>query len=97
MSANPGKVQVLGVTEIYGEKVIGLSFLQGRNPDWVQQPFFAQYDEKAIWLDELKPAFGQQRFFFEETSRPAVKARRRTSSLTLPIFRPSFGLGSSAS
>lgn len=31
MSANPGKVQILGVTEIKGEKVIELRFIQGRN------------------------------------------------------------------
>jgi KamA family protein len=65
MSATPGKVQVLGVVTVMGEKVFALRFLQGRNPDWVQRPFFAKYDEKAIWLDELKPAF-EEKFFFEE-------------------------------
>ena len=65
MSANPGKVQVLGVTEAAGEKVIELRFIQGRNPDWVHRPFFAQYDENATWLNELKPAFGERKFFFE--------------------------------
>ena len=66
MSATPGKVQVLGVSEIKGEKVIVMRFLQGRNPDWVARPFFAEYDEKALWLNELKPAFGENRFFFED-------------------------------
>lgn len=66
MSACPGKVQVLGVTEAKGEKVITMRFLQGRNPDWIHRPFFAEYDDKATWLDELKPAFGQPRFFFED-------------------------------
>jgi KamA family protein len=65
MSADPGKVQVLGVTEIGGEKVIALRMLQGRNPDWAMRPFFAKYDEQAIWLSDLRPAFGQERFFFE--------------------------------
>ncbi len=65
MSATPGKVHVLGVTTINDQKFIVLSFLQGRNPDWVQRPFFAKYDENAIWLDDLKPAFTEQ-FFFEE-------------------------------
>ena len=65
MSAEPGKVQVLGMAEVWGKKVIVLNMLQGRNPKWVQQPFFAEYDEAAIWLDELKPAFGD-RFHFEE-------------------------------
>jgi KamA family protein len=65
MSATPGKVQVDGVVTIHGEKVLALRFLQGRNPDWVQRPFFAKYDENAIWLDDLKPAF-EDKFFFED-------------------------------
>lgn len=70
MSCTPGKVQVLGVSEVpvngKPEKIITLRFLQGRNPDWVARPFFAKYDEKATWLDDLKPAFGEQEFFFEK-------------------------------
>ncbi len=66
MSCTPGKVQVLGVTEINGEKVFGLRMLQGRNPDWIARPFFAKYDKDAIWMDELKPAFGEKNFFFEK-------------------------------
>lgn len=65
MSSNPGKVQVVGVTEINNEKVFVLRMLQGRNHDWVARPFFAEYDEKAIWLDDLKPAFGEKNFFFD--------------------------------
>jgi KamA family protein len=65
MSANPGKVQVAGVTEINGEKVYVLNFIQGRDSDWVGRPFFAKYDPKALWLDDLKPAFADK-FFFEE-------------------------------
>ena len=66
MSATPGKVEIQGVTEINGEKVFVLRFIQGRNPDWVQRPFFAKYDDKATWLHHLKPAFGEEKFFFEE-------------------------------
>lgn len=65
MSCTPGKVQVLGVTEVNKEKVFVLRMLQGRNPDWVAKPFFAKYDPKAIWLDDLKPAFGEEKFFYE--------------------------------
>ena len=64
MSATPGKVQVVGITELNGQKLITLRFLQGRNPDWVREPFFAKYDDNAIWLDDLKPAYGEK-FFFE--------------------------------
>ncbi|WP_019570296.1 KamA family radical SAM protein [Thioalkalivibrio sp. ALE11] len=66
MSADPGKVEIQGVTEIHGEKVFVLRFIQGRNPDWVQRPFFARYDENATWLNQLKPAFGEEKFFFED-------------------------------
>ena len=65
MSAHPGKVEIQGVTNIAGEKVFVLRMIQGRNPAWVQQPFFAKYDEKATWLDDLTPAFGEKQFFFE--------------------------------
>lgn len=66
MSAEPGKVEIQGVSEIAGEKVFVLRFLQGRNPDWVQHPFFARFDPKATWLQDLKPAFGATRFFYED-------------------------------
>lgn len=69
MSAMPGKVQVNGVAEIMGEKVFALEFLQARNPEWVGRPFFAKYNPDAIWLDDLEPAFGKQRFFYEDTRR----------------------------
>ncbi len=66
MSAYPGKIQVLGVAEVCGEKVFVLQFLQGRNPDWVGKPFFARYDKNTKWLNELQPAFNEERFFFED-------------------------------
>jgi len=66
MSATPGKVHVLGVSEINGQKVIVLQLLQGRESEWVGIPFFAKYDENAIWLDDLEPAFGEKFFFDDE-------------------------------
>ena len=66
MSAFPGKVIVNGVTEVKGEKVFILQFLQCRNPKLVGVPFFAKYDSKATWLDELEPAFGEKEFFYEK-------------------------------
>ncbi len=66
MSCTPGKIQLLGISEIKGEKVFVLRMLQGRNSDWVARPFFAKYDPKAIWLTDLKPAFGEEKFFFED-------------------------------
>ncbi len=65
MSADPGKVQVLGVTKVHGEKVFVLQFLQGRKAKWVHRPFFAKFDPAAIWLDDLSPAFDDKTFFFK--------------------------------
>ncbi len=65
MSANAGKIQILGVQEVAGEKVFVLRFLQGRGGHWVAQPFFAKFDASATWFDQLKPAFGEEHYFFE--------------------------------
>ena len=66
MSATPGKVEVLGVEEVHGERVFVLRFLQARDPSWCYRPFHACYDEQATWLDQLRPAFGKRHFFFED-------------------------------
>ena len=75
MSATPGKVVVDAITEVGGEKVFILKFLQGRDPAWVGRTFFAKYDPKASWLDQLEPAFGEKEFFYEEGLREMKKAR----------------------
>jgi KamA family protein len=66
MSCLPGKVQLLGVSEIKGEKVMVFRMIQGRNPDWVARPFFAEYSPNATWYSDLKPAFGEDKFFFSD-------------------------------
>jgi KamA family protein len=66
MSATPGKVQVLGKTEMSGEKAFSLTMLRARNPEWERIPFFAHYDEEATWVDQLVPFGGESAFFFEE-------------------------------
>lgn len=78
MSAGPGKIQVLGTVDIGRKRAIVLRFLQGRNPQWVQRPFLAKYDEDAIWIDELKP-FSGKRFFFEENWEGSNKKNKRSS------------------
>jgi len=70
MSATPGKVHVLGITEAGGEKCFVLQFLQGRNSGWVRRPFFARFDPDATWLSDLKPAFGEEKFFWQESNTP---------------------------
>lgn len=80
MSANPGKIQVLGEAMAGKDKVIVMRFLQGRDPDWVQRPFFAAWDEKAAWIDELKPAFGEEKFFFEAEMENLYKEKLDAST-----------------
>jgi KamA family protein len=69
MSATPGKVLVDGITEIGGEKALALKFLQARDPSWVNRVFFAKYDERATWLDDLQPAFGESEWWWQPEIR----------------------------
>jgi KamA family protein len=66
MSCTPGKVLVDGITEIAGQKAFVLKMIQGRDPAWANRVFFAKFDTRATWMDQLKPAFGASEFFFEE-------------------------------
>jgi len=77
MSALPGKVLVDGITEVAGEKVFVLKFLQGRDPNWANRIFFAKYDPKATWMSDLQPAFGEERFFFEAAVDEALAESAR--------------------
>ena len=60
MSCTPGKVEVTGVEEVLGQKVFVLRFLQCRDEKWIGRPFFAKYDPKAVWFDDLEPLDGMQ-------------------------------------
>jgi hypothetical protein len=72
---------------IKGEKYIAMSFIQARSADWVKKPFFSEYDEKACWIDELEPAFGEKSFFFD---------RDESKFLEFDDFNDETGLLSSA-
>ncbi|KAI9774370.1 MAG: hypothetical protein M1840_004264 [Geoglossum simile] len=76
MSASPGKVAVVGTQAIHGEKVIVLKFFQSRDPAWLDRLFFATWNEKASWLDELDPAFGEEKWFWEEGYRGIAERGR---------------------
>jgi L-lysine 2,3-aminomutase len=82
MSAHPGKVRVAGVQTVADQKVFLLEFLQARNPIWVKRPFFAKYDPRATWFDQLRPAFGERRFFFDGVRERSDEERRL---LALPV------------
>jgi KamA family protein len=66
MSAAPGKVHIVGVSEAAGQKVFVLQFIQARKTDWVKRPFFAKFDPDASWLSDLQPAFEDEKFFWQE-------------------------------
>jgi KamA family protein len=77
MSATPGTVKVVGTAVVKGEEVFVLVFEQGRDPAWVGRPFFARYDPRATWLDQLEPAFGEKDFFFASEMRAIQSANRQ--------------------
>jgi KamA family protein len=75
MSCLPGKVQILGAAIVQNQRVLTFRMIQGRNPDWAARPFFAEYDDKAIWYTDLKPAFKEENFFFkDELDKMLLKA-----------------------
>ncbi len=81
MSANPGKVRIVGVSEVQQEKIIVLNFIQARRPEWVGKPFFAKYDEKALWLNDLEPALGEEEFFYTREFNKILAVNKNKYSL----------------
>lgn len=73
MSCLPGKMQILGVNEIGDETVFTMRFIQGRGSDWVAKSFFTRFDENATWYTDLKPAFGEDKFFFTDELNNILK------------------------
>lgn len=66
LSCSPGKVSVVGIDKLENERVFVLKFLQARVSSWTRRVFCAAYDAHATWSNELRPAFGEQHFFFEK-------------------------------
>ena len=56
MSTTPGKILIEGLASIQNRQVFVLKLLQARDPSWTRHIFFAEYDEQALWIDDLKPA-----------------------------------------
>ena len=71
MSATPGKVLVDGVTEVAGRRVFALRYVQARDSELVGRPFFADFDPRATWFDQLTPAFPEHRELFQPAPVPA--------------------------
>ncbi|MBN1299974.1 MAG: lysine 2,3-aminomutase [Melioribacteraceae bacterium] len=88
MSAMPGKVAIDGIETIRGEKVFVLSFIQGRKAEWVRRPFFAKYSETATWLDQLKPAWREEKFFYKDELDQILQEKADKYD-NLPNIKPS--------
>ncbi|MHB2155928.1 KamA family radical SAM protein [Calditrichota bacterium GD2] len=74
MSAWPGKVLIDGIVGQGEIKRFVLKFIQSRNPQLINKPFYAKYDEQATWLDDLEidpalqEAIEEMKEEFEENS-----------------------------
>jgi hypothetical protein len=75
MSTSPGKILMDGYTRVNGKKAMVLKFIQGRDPLWVNKPFFAADNPRAIWIDDLVPLEGKKFFFQEEMERMIRRTR----------------------
>lgn len=58
----PGQVPPVALDE----PVFVCDFVQARDITLIQTMFFATSDPGATWFDQLRPAFGQERFHFED-------------------------------
>jgi L-lysine 2,3-aminomutase len=54
MSAWPGKVLVSGILGEGNDKKFLLKFIQSRNQELINKPFYAEFDAEATWLSDLK-------------------------------------------
>lgn len=84
MSALPGKVHVLGVARVGGERAFMLEYLQARDASLVRRPFFARFDSQATWFDQLEPlTFADARFWPSEgePGSPEIAVRVRGQAI----------------
>jgi len=58
MSAHPGKVVLDGPVETGAGTALSLRLLQARDQALTGRPFLARHDDRAGWLDELRPQAG---------------------------------------
>lgn len=66
MTSSAGKISLLGVVEIDGEKAFALKVNEGRNMEWMDRVFLAKYDEKETVIANLKPFHADKHFFEDE-------------------------------
>lgn len=66
MSTAQGKIQLLDVQELNGEKALLLRHIQTPVAEHVLRTFFAVYDERAEWFTDLKPFRPEDNEFFQQ-------------------------------
>lgn len=65
-TSSAGKISMLGTTEINGEKVFVLKFNEGRNMDWMDTVYLAEFDPLETSIANLKPFRADKHFFENE-------------------------------
>ncbi|MBD3366899.1 MAG: hypothetical protein GF405_01840 [Candidatus Eisenbacteria bacterium] len=73
MTSSAGKISLLGVVEVGGEKAFALKFTEGRNMRWMDGVFLAKYDEEENTIDFLEP-FDTQEFFYRQDQKDIEEA-----------------------
>jgi KamA family protein len=72
MSTPQGKVQLLDVQELHGEKAFLLRYLQTPVAEQVMRTFFAAYDEQAEWITDLKPFRPEDSKYFSRWAKSDI-------------------------
>jgi len=65
MTSSAGKISLIGVLEVKGEKAFVLKFNEARNMDWMDKVFLAKYDEKENTIEKLEP-FENDKYYFSD-------------------------------
>jgi hypothetical protein len=80
MTSSAGKISILGTCEVNGKKAFALKFTEGRNMEWMDRVFLAQYDEEQNTVDLLPPFEGGEFFFREELREIEAELARALAS-----------------
>ena len=65
ISLSEGKIAVLGISFINGEKCFALQFTEACNMKWMDRVFHAKYNETENKIDCLEP-LDTEKYFFED-------------------------------
>lgn len=66
MTSSGGKISLIGTTVIDNQKVFVLKFNEGRNMQWLDRVYLAEFDEKQNTIEKLKPYKADKHFYEDE-------------------------------